>query len=341
MINYLFLILIPILLYALNKVLIKNSILLNFTGEKHQRYASKEIIPLSGGIIVILSFSFFFYSNSNLFLFFSMFLFLIGIISDSKIKISANKRLLVQFLIIFTFVYFDNLKIQNTRVLFLDNILNESLLNYLFVSFCLLILVNGTNFIDGLNTSVIGYYLIISIFLLKTSFLNDLNIEKDIWVIWILTLIIIYIYNFFKKIFLGDNGSYTLSFIYGVLLIKFHYLNTHISPYFIILILWYPCFEMLFSVIRKIKKNKAPNLPDTYHLHQLIYFFILKKEFNINKKFKNSFSANLINLFNLIVIYISFQNIYNSYFQILLISINILTYSILYYLLFKFKKINK
>ena len=87
MINYLFLILIPILLYALNKVLIKNSLLLNYTGEKHQRYASKEIIPLSGGIIVILSFSFFFYSNSNLFLFFSIFLFLIGIISDSKIKI--------------------------------------------------------------------------------------------------------------------------------------------------------------------------------------------------------------------------------------------------------------
>ena len=32
--------------------------------------------------------------------------------------------------------------------------------NYIFVTFCILIILNGTNFTDGLNTLVIGYYLI-------------------------------------------------------------------------------------------------------------------------------------------------------------------------------------
>ena len=135
------------------------------------------------------------------------------------------------------------------------------------MSFCLLILINGTNFIDGLNTNVIGYYIIISYFLSKSSFLSDLNLDYLKWNFWIFSLLIIFLYNFFRKLFLGDSGAYALAFIYGVFLIKFYSTSDIITPFFIISILWYPCFEMLFSMIRKNIQKKSPLEPHTNHLH--------------------------------------------------------------------------
>ena len=50
---------------------------------------------------------------------------------------------------------------------------------------------------------------------------------------------------------------------------------------FIVIILWYPAFETLFSIIRKIIYKSQPSSPDNYHLHHLIYLFFNKK----NKKY--------------------------------------------------------
>ena len=43
-----------------------------------------------------------------------------------------------------------------------DIFLTNEYFNYIFVIFCILIVVNGSNFFDGLNTLNVGYYLLIS-----------------------------------------------------------------------------------------------------------------------------------------------------------------------------------
>ena len=63
-------------------------------------------------------------------------------------------------------------------------------------------------------------------------------------------------------------------------MIKFHQNYSNISPYYIILLLWYPCFENLFSIIRKFGLNRSPIYPDNNHFHQLT-FFILRKNINL------------------------------------------------------------
>ena len=82
--------------------------------------------------------------------------------------------------------------------------------------------------------------------------------------------------NFSNQLFLGDSGSYSLSFVTGVTLINIYNLNQQITPYFIILLLWYPCFENLFSIFRKIISKKNPLKPDNGHLHYHLYSFLLK-----------------------------------------------------------------
>ena len=69
-------------------------------------------------------------------------------------------------------IYFYDLQILSTRILLFDHFLEYKLFNYIFVCFCILIVINGTNFIDGLNGLVLGYYLIVLSFLLINNFLT-------------------------------------------------------------------------------------------------------------------------------------------------------------------------
>ena len=81
----------------------------------------------------------------------------------------------------------------------------------------------------------------------------------------------ILILNFLGKITSGDGGAYLISFLWGVNLIHISTNNYHISPFFIVLLLWYPAFENLFSILRKKKKNISVSFADNYHLHHLVF----------------------------------------------------------------------
>ena len=92
----------------------------------------------------------------------------------------------------------------------------------------------------------------------------------------VIVLFILLIFNLSGYLYLGDSGSYLLSLFTGFFLIEFSNANPAISPYFIIVLLWYPCFELLFSMIRRFLKKKETYKPDTEHLHQLFYKLISK-----------------------------------------------------------------
>ena len=63
------------------------------------------------------------------------------------------------------------------------------------------------------------------------------------------SLIVFFVFNFFSRSFLGDGGSYLIAAFTGILLINFvNNLPNLISPYYIILLLWYPAFENLFTI---------------------------------------------------------------------------------------------
>ena len=81
-------------------------------------------------------------------------------------------------------------------------------------------------------------------------------------------------------------------------------------------------------------------LPDSNHLHQQI-FYIIHKNNSYNKYNSNLLSANLINLYNLIIFIISVNFFTNSQIQVLLILLNITLYTFIYFKLFiiRYKKL--
>ena len=129
-----------------------------------------------------------------------------------------------------------------------------------------MILVNGSNFIDGLNGLLLGYLFIILLVLYKLNLYSFINISNEQIYFLIYIFFVVLIFNIFNQFFLGDSGAYFLSFFTGFILIEIYNANLKISPYFIILLLWYPCFENLFSIIRKLLRKKSALKPDNDHL---------------------------------------------------------------------------
>ena len=82
--------------------------------------------------------------------------------------------------------------------------------------------------------------MLITVVLYFLSFEYNLELSNIDILKLILIITIISISNFYNKLFLGDNGSYALGFFYGVILINFYLSNQSISPFFIVLLLWYP-----------------------------------------------------------------------------------------------------
>ena len=325
--KYYLLFLVPIFIFIINFFFKKHQLVSNYSGEKHQAYVGKKNIPLSGGIFLISSFIFL---NNFYFLSFFVFLiFMIGLASDTNFLSSPKLRLFIQSIIVFLFVYLFNVQIGQTRIYFLDMILNNILLGYLFSSFCLLIVINGSNFIDGLNGLVLGYYLTITSIMFKLGFLRSLGLDDEKIFFFILVIICLFLFNIFNDLYIGDSGAYLLGFIFGYVLIMIYQLNQFLSPYFIVLLLWYPCFENLFSIMRKYQLKKSPTLPDTKHFHQLLFYFI-KKKFAYSNFASNNLASFTIIFYNLLVFLIGSNFFTQSKILIILIIFNIITYIFLY-----------
>ena len=153
----------------------------------------------------------------------------------------------------------------------------------------------------------------------------------------IFVLSFIFILNFFGIIILGDSGAYLISIFFGIYLIDFANQNYIISPYFIILLLWYPCFELLFSMTRRVTSNLETYNPDTNHLHQLLYLKIFKQN-KLNFRINHFLVSVIINLYNLGSFYLGSNFFNNSKILILIIFFNISIYICVYSFL---KKNNK
>ena len=214
--------------------------------------------------------------------------------------------------------------------------LSNKLFAYLFSSFCLLILINGSNFIDGLNGLLISYSLIVIFILGNLGLIND---EIIFYQYLYPILLVLLLLNIFNILMIGDSGAYLLGFFLGFVIISSHVNNVDVSPYFYITLIWYPCFENLFSILRKLNKKFSPLNPDNKHLHQLIFFFI-KKKLGLSIIFSNNFSSVILILFNFLIIYIGSLNPSSTLFQVKLIICSIIFYILGYLLLKRFYELN-
>ena len=195
----------------------------------HKRFIENRFDPpFSGGTFIILSIVI--YLNASIiFKFLLLTIFLIGFFSDLNLFKSINLRFYLQLISVVSILYFSDLYIQSIRIEFIDNLLNNYLFKFFFTTFCVLILINGSNFLDGVNTLVIGYYVLVLYFISSIEITNISFISDGFIYLLIFSLLILFVLNCFNLLLLGDNGSYLLSVFVGIYLIDLANNNILIS----------------------------------------------------------------------------------------------------------------
>ena len=337
-----FLIIIVSLIYlvTLNYFLIKNKLFIDRVSlkEKHKKLLSlNNEVPLSGGLFFFPFIFILYFQNNYLFLIICGLFICLGFLSDLKITDSPKVRLLIQTALLIIFLFYSKDIEIDTRIKFFNNLMEDEFLRILIISFFFLVLINGFNFIDGVNNLSSLNFLIILFFVFLLS--RELNYfyMQNISSTLISCLIIFVFFNFFGKNFIGDGGIYGFGFLLGFIIIKLSVFDEKISPYFLANLLWYPAFENLFSIIRRSLDKKKNFIADNYHLHQLIFKYFQNKKIFKPKYLTSSFVGIIINCYLSLFYYIGYIDYSDTKRQVYLIIINIIIYLYVYS---RLKKIN-
>jgi len=326
--------------YLINKIFVKKEFLIDQieTSAHKKKIVTNSITPLSGGFIFIIIFPFIDISQNYILLFSLLFLYILGLMSDINYISSPKIRIILQTVCILIFIIMDDLLIKSLSNEILDKILTLRIFNVFFLLICLLVLVNGFNFLDGINTLLIGNFIISLIFIYYASKNNDLILDFVFIENLLILFFVIYIFNFFGKSFLGDSGAYAISFLVGVIFINFAYKNyLFVSPYFIASILWYPAIENLFSIVRRLYSSNRLSEADNSHLHHFLYMYFTKIFFKKSNLFINTFTGAIINIYLIMSAFIATLHFNNTKILLLIILINSFFYFCIYYFLSKKK----
>ena len=315
--------------YLINLFCLKNKFLINdsnYSNHKKLINDSKNIV-ITGGLIFLFFFLFYTTFDFQLILFIFL-IFLIGLFSDLKIINNPSLRLVLQTLIVLIFVKNLELDIVLTDLYYLDLLLKFKYFGLFFSAICILVLINGSNFIDGLNSLLLVYYILVLLSIVGLTIYHSIAFDLSYIFNLILILSVVLVFNLLNFSFLGDSGAYSISCLVGCLSIYYFKTVQDLSVLFIVIILWYPAFETLFSIIRKIIYKSQPSSPDNYHLHHKLFKYLFSR--TKKKYLSNILSANLINFYNFIIFFISIIYYQNSIYLSFVLLINISIYLFLY-----------
>lgn len=223
----------------------------------------------------------------NLFVCFSPLL-AITLPEDIHIHLSPYYRMLMMFLASLLLIFTTLQTLPELSVPIIGSVLNLPYILPIFYTLALVAIMNGMNFIDGVNgllsVTVISAFFglgFIAFAMNDTDFLTMLILFTLPWLIFLL-------FNYpFGKIFAGDVGAYWSGWVLGALCIHFFAKHQELLTWSALLILFLPAMEVIFSVVRKIMQKKSPFHPDAEHLHLKIFFFFKKFFKNQSRRANN------------------------------------------------------
>ncbi|MDC0457939.1 glycosyltransferase [Alphaproteobacteria bacterium] len=221
--------------------------------------------------------------------------FIVGLTEDITKAVKPMYRLMSSCMSGLLATYLLSLQILSTNIILIDITLSIWIIPFFLAMFSITLLSQSFNIIDGLNGLAIGISIII---LMSVLYLAVLFYDTELVYLSILFLSCFFgffVFNFFTgKIFLGDGGAYFIGYISACLVLTLAMRHQMISPFAILLIVFYPIYETLRSFFRRVFSRKLKYFEaDSKHFHS-----ILNAYFSLHCKHKNqstnSFSALLI-----------------------------------------------
>ena len=134
-------------------------------------------------------------------------------------------------------------------------------LSIIFTILCFLIFINALNMFDGINNQVSIY-----IFILSAYIIFKINNLYFIYVLIVANIYFFYLNNQ-NRLFLGDNGSLIIGYLFANLLTKSHNLEKGIFADEIVVLMFFPVMDLLRLFVKRVLLNRHPFSGDLHHLH--------------------------------------------------------------------------
>lgn len=188
----------------------------------------------------------------------------------------VSSRLLIMFFSCFLFFYLYDINFPHIEFPLLGSLLKSSVtLSWIFFAFCVVVIMNGNNMIDGANGLMPMSIIMQSLSLFFICFTLEDIMNMTLLVYILIPMIVFFIFNYpLGKVFMGDLGAYFFGFFISLLVINIYAENPDLPNWGAVLILFYPALELLFSIFRKLSEGKNPMQPDQNHLHLKAFYFL-------------------------------------------------------------------
>lgn len=198
-------------------------------------------------------------------------IFMAGLLEDLGFGVSPTKRLIATAISGLLMILFMGVWLPRLGLPGVDNLMWHWALG---VPVTLLItsgVANGFNMIDGVNGlssfTAMGAALGLSFISFQSGYADMVPLTLFLTSVVLGFFVLNYPFGF---IFLGDGGAYTLGFIlswFGVFIL----INAPgVSPWAVLLTMFWPVADMVLSIYRRSKSRAATMAPDRLHVHQMV-----------------------------------------------------------------------
>jgi UDP-N-acetylmuramyl pentapeptide phosphotransferase/UDP-N-acetylglucosamine-1-phosphate transferase len=200
-----------------------------------------------------------------------------GLLEDLTRKVTPYSRLLFSFGAAATGYFLIDARITDLDLPYDDLLFRYEIFSFGFTLFAVGGFAHATNIIDGMNglSGFVASAILAAIAAVAWQ-VGDERILAAALIVMGATLGFL-VWNFPRGvIFAGDGGAYFLGFAIATLAVLLVHRNSEISPWFALLVLWYPVWETVYSMVRRRVRGRSPADPDGLHLHTLVYRRIVK-----------------------------------------------------------------
>jgi UDP-N-acetylmuramyl pentapeptide phosphotransferase/UDP-N-acetylglucosamine-1-phosphate transferase len=196
-----------------------------------------------------------------------------GLAEDITLSIRPCKRLLAAALSALLGALVLDAVVDRTNHVAIDSILAWSVVSIPLTVFAVAGISNSVNIIDGFNglAAMVCMMMFAAIAYVAYSVGDQFILLAALCCMG--ALIGFFVWNFpLGMIFLGDGGAYFMGFMMAELAVLLFHRHAEVSPWFAVLLFFYPTVETVFSIYRrKVLKGVPIASPDASHLHSLIF----------------------------------------------------------------------
>jgi UDP-N-acetylmuramyl pentapeptide phosphotransferase/UDP-N-acetylglucosamine-1-phosphate transferase len=204
--------------------------------------------------------------------------FVFGLLEDITKRVSVRIRLLATMACGVLGWAITGHSITDANMPGLDWLLGVTVISVAFTAFAVSGVANAINIIDGFNGLAAGSVLIMfTAFGVMATALGDVDLARTSLILAGAVAGFLLVNWPLGKLFLGDGGAYFVGFALAWVAVLLLARHPQVSAWAPLLECGFPILEVVFSIVRRLRRNLSPGNPDRLHLHSLVNRRVMRK----------------------------------------------------------------